>query len=516
MHGNAIAQRLMGLSAEERQREMFAAATGRLSYGEAREGMLAHAGWLSGAEGVRPGDRVALCLPKSLQAVQLVYGILATGAAYVPLQYQGPPARLSGILASLRPALFVTTIQMAAMIRSAGGPTPLPARTIEVDDDEVALAALGRGIPPRRTIADVSPLDLATISFTSGSTGDPKGVMWSQRGIEAATVNTMRRRQVTAADRLISLTGLHYTASREIFFPVISAARMYLCSDREMLIADQLAALLERQGTTIWASTATALRLLVEGGNLPTRNLRALRLVVIFGERMPVAALRRAMDAVPHAEFRNLYGATEAFDMIEYVVPRPLGVEVNALPLGQPSAAYELSLRDEAGRAVGPGEIGEICVVGPSVTIGYWNDPALSAAKRLAGVPDSFRTGDLATRGDDGLITLVGRKDHLVKLRGHRFDLGEIEMVAKSEPRVREAVAFTIGTATKAVEIVLAVLSNVAGDERIDLERELQRISRERLPQFARPGRVAIYGEFPLLSSGKVDRRALEKLVAPS
>jgi acyl-coenzyme A synthetase/AMP-(fatty) acid ligase len=201
--------------------------------------------------------------------------------------------------------------------------------------------------------------------------------------------------------------------------------------------------------------------------------------------------------------------------MIEYVVPRPLGVDVNAIPLGRPGCAHEIRLCDEAGREVGPGEIGEICAVGPAITIGYWNDPALSAAKRLAGVPDSYRTGDLARRSDDGLITLVGRKDHMVKLRGHRFDLGEIEAAAKVVPGVREAVAFTIGAATQAVTIVLAALANVTGDERIDFERELQRVSRERLPRYARPHRIVICGEFPLLSTGKIDRRALEKIVAP-
>jgi acyl-coenzyme A synthetase/AMP-(fatty) acid ligase len=221
------------------------------------------------------------------------------------------------------------------------------------------------------------------------------------------------------------------------------------------------------------------------------------------------------MDAVPHAEFRNLYDATEAFDIVEYVVPRPLVADLNALPLGRPCPHYELSLRDEEGREVGPGEVGEICVVGPAVTIGYWNDPALSAAKRLTGIPESYRTGDLARRGDDGLITLVGRKDHMVKLRGHRFDLGEIEATARSQARVREAVAFTIGGPEEPVEIVLAVLADVTGDERIDLEHKLQRVNRERLPQFARPHRIVIYGEFPLLSTGKIDRRALEKIVAP-
>jgi mycobactin phenyloxazoline synthetase len=512
MQGNPILQPLMRLSPDERRRELFAASAGRRSYGEVCEGMLGYAGWLIGAEGVRPGDRVAICLPKSLETAQLVYGILAAGAVYVPLHYQGPPERLARMLASLRPALLIATAQMAAMIRSAGGEHA--SRVIETGHDEDALPALRRGIPPARVIAAVSPADLASVTFTSGSTGEPKGVMWSQRGMEAAIRSVAKGRGMTSSDRLISLTGLHYTSSSDILAPVMSLASVYLCGDRESL-ADRQAEIAESERTTLWASSATTLRHLVEGGSLKRRDLRSLRLVSFFGEPMPIPLLREAMAALPDTQFRNLYGATEAFSMAEYPVPRPLGADVGMLPLGRPTANYALSLRDEAGREVGPGEIGEICVVGTAVTIGYWNDPALSLAKRLAEVPDSYRTGDLGRRDAEGLIWSAGRMDHQVKLRGHRFDLGEIEAVARSVPGVREAVAIVIDPAAQTPEILLAVLSDAGGDRAAALEQALKRISQKSLPRYARPTRIAIRAEFPLLSSGKIDRRALKALVAP-
>jgi len=514
MYHNAIAERLMNLSPEQLRRDLFASAASRSSYADVREGMLAYAAWLTEGEGIRPGDRVALCLPKNLETVTAIYGILCAGATYAALQFQGPPARLHLILASLRPRLLITTKDMAARLRDTGDPSSAPVRTVEIVNDDGALAALRRGIAPRRTIAEVAPEDLATIFFTSGSTGEPKGVMWSQRGMAASVSALPRWRQQTADDRLISVSGLHYSASCEIFYPVVSSASVYLCGDHEMMFADRLADVLEHEGTTVWSSTATALRMLVEAGNLPARDLRALRRMEVFGERMQIAALRAAMAAVPHAEFHNLYAATEAFDMIEYQVPRPLGADVTELPLGRPSPIYELSLRDDTGREVRSEEIGEICVVGPSVTAGYWNDPALSEAKRIAGRPDSYRTGDLAIRGEDGLLKLIGRRDHVVKLRGHRFDLGEIEAAAKAQPRVRDAVASTMERPRKEVEIVLAVLADGASDHHTDLERELHRLCLERLPSFARPSRIVIFNEFPLLSSGKIDRRALQKRLA--
>src|SRR5262249_8450925 len=110
------------------------------------------------------------------------------------------------------------------------------------------------------------------------------------------------------------------------------------------------------------------------------------------------------MQALPNAEFRNLYGATEAFGMAEHRLGRPLAAGPTALPPGRPRPSYVLTLRDEDGREVAPGRTGEICVIGPAVTIGYWSDPALTAARRLPGAPDSYRTGDLARRDEDGTI----------------------------------------------------------------------------------------------------------------
>jgi acyl-coenzyme A synthetase/AMP-(fatty) acid ligase len=191
---------------------------------------------------------------------------------------------------------------------------------------------------------------------------------------------------------------------------------------------------METERTTVWSASATALRLLAEFGGLERRDLRCLRRVEMYGERMPMAALRTAMAALPGTAFHNLYAASEAFDMIEYEVPRPLPAGMDTLPLGRPSVTYQLSLRDEEGCLVEPGETGEICVVGAAVTVGYWGDPALSKAKRLGDVGDSYRTGDLARLDPDGLYYLVGRRDHVVKLRGHRFDLGEIEAAARGEP----------------------------------------------------------------------------------
>jgi len=502
----SIPEQIHDLPGNWRERPLYSSSAGRLTYGEVRAAMLHAAGWLSTRHGVAAGDRVALCMPKSLEAVALLYGVLAAGAAFVTLQYQGPPERLRGVLASTRPRLLLTTPEMARHL----APAPGPAVATLVPD------AAGRGLDA--TLAEVAPLaqpapvtldDLAAIYHTSGSTGKPKGIMWSHRTLAAGTASLPIWAGMTPADRLISVSALNYTASAEMFYPVAVGASTHLLSEREALVPELISARMEREGTTLWTATATALRLLVENGRLEARNLTALRHVNFFGERVPPAILREAMRLIPSAAFFNFYGASEAFTIMTYRLPRPLPDDLTVLPLGRPTGAHTQSLRDEDGREVAPGAIGEVCLVGPAVMAGYWDAPELTAARRLPGIPLSFRTGDLAWCDVDGTHFLAGRRDQLVKLRGHRFDLGEIEAALKAHPEVRDAVAFRIETeGGQAQAVILAT-------PREGLLGAIAELCRRRLPIFAQPARLFVADTFPRLPGGKIDRRSVTAAFGP-
>lgn len=513
MAGNDIAERVMQMPPGGWKRPALTAAGSTMNYGELREAMLAVAGWLSRAHGIGKGDRVGLCLPKTLDTVQVIVGIHALGAVYVPLPLQGPAVRLNRILASLQPSLLLTTPEMAAILRNDNLSID-PNRIAAADFANRQLADICRGIPARQSIEQVEAHDLALIYFTSGSTGEPKGVMWSQASMAASLKGLPRWRQQRPDDRLIALAPLQYSASGEIFYPLHTGCSSYICSDQESLFPDRLAEILERERITVWSAAATALRMLVEGGNLGARDLRHLRRVELYGERMPMAALRAAMAALPGASFNNLYAASEAFDMLEYEIPRDLPETRETLPLGWPAPGCEVELRDEADRIVSGSEVvGEICVTGPRIFAGYWNDPVLSQARRMAGRVDSYRTGDLAMRDSDGLYHFVGRKDHQVKLRGHRLDLGEVEVTAKRQREIREAVAIPIGDAADASAVRLAVLVDPGVDEG-NAKTALSQIFAERLPRFAWPSRIMVMHEFPRLASGKIDRKSIERLLA--
>ncbi|MFI5338037.1 MAG: AMP-binding protein, partial [Opitutales bacterium] len=320
-----LVRRLLEFPLQWQDREVFRSSAEGLTFGNLRDGMLQMAGWLEAETGVRPGDRVAVCLPRGPAAVLAIYGILAAGAAYVPLQFLGPPVRLNTILASIRPRFLLTTPEMSVRLAAEGTTgRSSPVRTVVTDGSLADLRRLWQGTRARSGVAEAGPDDLAVIFFTSGSTGEPRGVMLSQRSV-AATIRWVQRRDRTGEhDRLVAHAGLHYVSSFDIFYTLFSGCRVFLAGDREVLFPDRLAELIEQEEATLWLSTATALRLLLEEGDLARRRLSRLRRICIAGEAMSIASLNRLMAALPQAEYVNLYGATEASSMAQCILPRPL------------------------------------------------------------------------------------------------------------------------------------------------------------------------------------------------
>ncbi len=501
-----LAHRLFALPPAWRQRTAFSSLSGQITFEKLREGMLGFAGWLR-RQGIGEGARIAICLPKSLEVVQAIYGIHAAGAAYVPLQHDGPPARLAVILKSVEPHLLLTTPDMAQRLSTEMGALPR-AHFIEIGPNGGGLAPLLAEAMPVMRPAPASPDNLALIVFTSGSTGEPKGVMIGQRSLIRRVSPPFEHDEILASDRMIVNAGLHYVGALDLFFPPATGCSAYLLSDHEAMFSDRIVGLMEENRTTIWKSTATALRLLTEGGHLAGRNLSALRRVEFVGEPLSISVLRRAMAALPHASFVQRFGATEAYRIAQYLVPRPLPDDLTALPLGGPNSSYQLILRGEDGKPAVGNQRGEICVIGEPVMLGYWKDPALTASRRLDGRADSFRTGDFAILGEDGLLHWAGREDQIVKLRGHRIDLGEIEAVLRGQGGVLDCVALVLARNGGEPDIRAFLL---ADGTRMP-EADLKLLCRRRLHAPARPGSFIYLEKFPLLPSGKVDRQALRRM----
>lgn len=497
-----IAEQLFGIPRVWYDRVLFIDHDNRLTFGQARAMMLQIAAWLIEMHGVESGDKVALCLPMSVATVQVVLGVLAAGASYLPLQYNGPPERLSETLASFKPDFLLTTEAMAQKITSHS-PGDNSLKIIALDPDSSRFSRTFAGTVPLEEPVQVDTEAMAAVFFTSGSTGEPKGIVLSYRSMAEAGAIFPLDAPMDFDDRAIMSAPSHYAASLEFTFPLFVGCSIYIATEQEAMFSTVIADILERERITVWVGATSRLRFLLETVGLEQRDLRAIRLVAFYGERAPMQALRAGMGCFPNALFQNSYDASEAHWMMSFDIPRPLPEDMESVPIGKPRKGYTLVLCDAEGAEVPPGEVGEICVIGPVALTDYWKRPDLTAAARLNGIPNSYRTGDLARLSADGNCHFVGRRDHQVKIRGHRFELGEIEAVLKLHASVREAVAFLV--ADKVHVCVLAA-------NRDGLEGEIRALCVRKLPAFARPTRIAVLEQFPHLTSGKVDRMKLERL----
>ncbi len=475
--------------------------------------------------GVRPGDRVGLFLNKSAAAIVGIYGILKTGAAYVPLDPFAPAARLAYITRDCGIRTLVTGREKAAawaalaeagtavehlVVVSGEGEGPLegPSGMRMSGEDAIALATAGP--------VDVPAIDqdLAYILYTSGSTGQPKGVMISHLNALTFVRWCGDYFAPTKADVLSNHAPLHFDLTiLDIYVAALAGATMVVVPPEVSVFPRQLAALIREQGITIWYSVPSALSMLVLHANLAPGDLPSLRQVIFAGEVFPTKHLRALMRLVPQAQFTNLYGPTETNVCTYYRVPALPEEQTEAIPIGRAIANVEVfAVREDDHRAA-PGEVGELFVRGSTVAYGYWGDRERTQRgfiqNPLGPVQDrAYRTGDLVIQRPDGDYQFLGRKDHQIKSRGYRIEIGDIETALYAHPDVTECAVIPVpdeeyGNRIKA--FVVSGTSKVTAESLESLVRHLARL----LPKYMIPESFEIRSGLPKTSTGKIDRTAL-------
>jgi amino acid adenylation domain-containing protein len=471
--------------------------------------------------GAGRGDRVGLWLPKRLEAVTAIHGILRAGAAYVPADPTGPPARAAAILAAAGAKAAIVSADLAPALRSewpGGGPLP---RLILVGDgsthhhddapwDEVMADDAPSPLSPPRA-AD----DLAYILFTSGSTGQPKGVMLSHAN--ALTFLNWCHDALgpwSDADRFSSHAPLHFDLSIfDLFATCQHAATLVLIGETLGKDPCRLGDFLADRGVTVWYSAPSILALMAERGGLDRPGSRAPRLVLFAGEVFPIAPLRRLRAVWPEAQMWNLYGPTETNVCTAYPIPAEIPTDRDEpFPIGRACPPHCARVVDHDGRYLPAGALGELVIGGPGVMRGYFGRPDLTEAAFLVDAEGTrwYRTGDLVRDDGSGCFEFHGRRDRMIKRRGYRIELGEIESTLYRHEGVdRVGVVARTGEGGGAIE---AFITLKPGQKKSIIA--MKRHCSIYLPNYMIPDTITFLDGLPATSTDKVDYQRLATLAA--
>jgi amino acid adenylation domain-containing protein len=359
-----------------------------------------------------------------------------------------------------------------------------------------------------------APDDPAYILYTSGSTGDPKGVIISHANVRNYIDWAVETFAIQGLDRILGTAPFHFDMSTfDIWCAVKTGATLCLADEGLTLFPEKLLRYMEAEGATIWKGISSLLLYLERSGCLAPERAPALTRILFGGELLPARSLIRWMETFPEKCFYNVYGPTEATGIsLYYPLERAPGSPGERVPIGCPCKGMKAMLVDEDLAPVPPGKVGEMWLAGPGLGGGYLNDPDRSDRSFITtclinGLPERwFRTGDLAFRRADGIFEFVGREDHQVKIMGYRVELGEVEQALHAIEGIREA-AVVAADRNGIAELVAFFQTDGAGDSAYILSR-----LRDRLPAYMLPRRFFSLNQLPRCGRGKIDRTALEEL----
>ncbi|MYS86077.1 non-ribosomal peptide synthetase [Embleya scabrispora] len=463
---------------------------GTVSYGELAERALRVAAALR-TRGIGPGGTVAITLPKGPDQIVAALGVLATGAAYVPIGVEQPPARRERIHRTARAHLVLDADG------TTGGSPLAPALALAE-----ALAHPAEGPVP----VVVDEEGIAYVLFTSGSTGEPKGVEVPHRAAMNTIDDLVDRFALGREDRALGLSALDFDLSVFDVFGLLSVGgAVVLPADEDRREAGRWVDLVRERHVTVVNCVPALLDMLLTAGAAagPAALGAGLRVVLLGGDWVTVDLPGRLHAQAPHCRFVALGGTTEtAIHSTVYEVPA--GTELpphwRAIPYGTPLRNVRCRVVDAIGRDTPDHVPGELWIGGDGVAAGYRGDPERTADRfREVAGRRWYRTGDLARRLPDGTLEFLGRADHQVKLRGFRIEPGEIEAALAGVGGVRRAVAGVHGG---------ALVAAVAAEPDVSIDR-LRDAAEASLPAHMIPEHIVLVDELPLTANGKVDRRAL-------
>jgi len=445
--------------------------------------------------GVGPEGLVAVCAERSVDMVVGLLGILKAGGAYVPIDPGYPRQRVAVMLEDAEPAVLLTQEHLVDILPAHRIPT------LCLDRDWHTLI----GEPTSNLPVHATGTDQAYVIYTSGSTGKPKGVPNVHEGIVNRLLWMQDAYRLDGSDSVLQKTPYSFDVSVwEFFWPLMAGARLVVARPEGHKDPTYLVNLIIEQKITTIHFVPSMLRIFLETEGV--EQCKSLRRVFCSGEALPFELQTRFFQRLG-AELHNLYGPTEAAVDVSSWQCTP-DTALSMVPIGKPIWNTQLYILDKHLQPVPIGVAGELHIGGVNLARGYLKQPELTAQ---AFIPDPFgreagarlyKTGDLARFLSDGNIEYLGRLDHQVKIRGLRIELGEIETALMACPGVKACVVLAREDAPGDHRLVAYVVAESTPDA-------LRRILKDTLPDHLVPAVFVLLDRLPLLSNGKIDRRAL-------
>ena len=456
--------------------------------------------------GVKPHERVAICVERGLEMVIGLLAVLKAGGAYVPLDPAYPVERLATMLEDSAPVVVLTHGLARRTLREALAGQPHELSAIDIDAEAGAWASADASNLEPASIC-LTAGSLAYVIYTSGSTGRPKGVQVEHRGLVNCLWSMREIVGISASDRALALTTIGFDiAGIEIYLPLISGARTVIADRAVATDPDRLGALIKAEGLTVMQATPTTWRMLIDAGWQGQAGLRG----IAGGEALPSALADEIVTRV--RSLINVYGPTETTIWSSSSPIAGLAEkEAASESIGRPISNTRFYLLDRHAEPVPTGVAGEIYIGGAGIARGYLNRADLTAERFLASPyvegDRLYRTGDLGRYRFDGAILFLGRNDFQVKVRGFRIELGEIEARLARHPAIDDAVVVAREDSPGDKRLV-AYYTAPAGAPPPGAEALRLHLSHG-LPDYMLPGAYVRLDAFPLTANGKLDWKAL-------
>ncbi|WP_179319620.1 non-ribosomal peptide synthetase [Winogradskyella helgolandensis] len=443
------------------------------------------------AQGVKPGTITAVALPRSIELVISLVAIMQCGSAYLPLDPSYPQQRLDFMMDDSKAEVLISSNELDLSLKSI--PKLLMIEDLFTDLSQFPLT-------PQTLSVDIE--EMVYLLYTSGSTGNPKGVQVTHKNLVNFLYGMVEKPGIEETDKLLSITTISFDiAGLELYLPLLRGATLVIANDEIAKDTRLMLEVLEEENISILQATPTTWQMLLDAGwenHLPIKALSG-------GEAIPMSLATKLLNRVD--ELWNMYGPTET---TIWSTVKQIKSEDSIITIGEPIANTQLYIVNDNGQLMEPGQIGELCIAGDGVAKGYWRRPDLTSEKFINNIFNKgedfllYKTGDLAKILPSGEVQCLGRIDQQVKIRGHRIELGEIEEAINKLEKVETSVVLVREDRLEAY-----VISHKQKEILIETIKDWKTQLSEELPSYMVPVEFHFINEFPTTLNGKIDRKAL-------